>query len=110
MAEQRSEFRIVYPLPARPVARIGQRSFSVLDVSEQGLRLDLRRVAEPPVVGERLEGSVQLAQRAEQRFAGTVLRVDDQVAVLRFDPGFRIALPLIFQEQRFLRSRFPDWR
>jgi hypothetical protein len=97
--EQRSEFRIVYPLPARPVATVGGRRFTTLDVSERALRLDLRRVEPPLVAGERIAGSVRLA-----------LRVDGLAAVVLIDDPFRIDTSVIFQEQRYLRSRFPNWR
>jgi hypothetical protein len=108
--EQRSEFRIVYPLPARPLATLGRRQFSTLDVSEQALRLDQRRVESPLVAGERVAGSLRLAQRVDHGFEGVVLRADAQSAVVRLDDPFRIDLSIIFQEQRFLRSRFPNWR
>jgi hypothetical protein len=108
--EQRSEFRIVYPLPARPVTRLGERAFSTLDVSEHALRLDQRRVAAPLVVGERVAGQVLLAQRVVHAFGGAVLRVESNAAVVLLDEASRIDLSVIFQEQRFLRSRFPNWR
>lgn len=108
--EQRSEFRIVYPLPVRPSATIGGRRFTTLDLSERALRLDLRR-AEPPLVpGERVVGTVLLAQRIEHAFEGVVSRVDGQAAVVLLDDRFRVDTSVIFQEQRFLRARFPNWR
>lgn len=108
--EQRSEFRIVYPLPARPQARIGTSDYSVLDLSERALRLDTRRAASPLVAGERVAGKVVLAHRATHAFEGRVLRSDEQSVVVVVDDGCRIDLALIFREQRHLRSKFPDWR
>ncbi|MCU0758615.1 MAG: hypothetical protein MUF07_05375 [Steroidobacteraceae bacterium] len=108
--EQRSEYRIVYPLPARPLAMIGRRPFSTLDVSEQALRVDQRRVESPLVAGERVAGMLRLAQRLDHPFEGVVQRAGARSAVVRLDAAFRIDLPVIFQEQRCLRSRFPDWR
>lgn len=108
--EQRSEFRIVYPLPARPVVMLGARRGSVLDLSERGMRVDHRHLEPPLALGERVAGVLRLAQRRDHRIEGSVLRVDDQSAVVQFDAPFRIDLSLIFQEQRYLRSRFPDWR
>lgn len=108
--EQRSEFRIVYPLPARPQARIGTSDYPVFDLSERALRLDIRRAASPLVAGERVAGKVVLAHRVTHAFAGRVLRSDEQSVVVVMDEGFRIDLAVIFREQRHLRSKFPDWR
>lgn len=108
--EQRSEFRIVYPLPARPVVMLGTRRARVLDLSERGMRLDQRGLEPPVAVGERVEGVLRLAHRSDHRFEGSVLRSDELAAVVQFDEAFRVGLSSIFQEQRYLRSRFPDWR
>ncbi len=108
--EQRSEFRIVYPLPARPVVTLGTRRASVLDLSERGMRVDQRSLESPLAVGERVVGVLRLAQRKDHRVEGSVLRVDELSAVVQFDDDFRVVLSSIFQEQRYLRSRFPDWR
>lgn len=110
MEQQRSEFRIVYPLPARPVAFIGHREFSVLDCSEHALRLDLRRHPDPPGPATRVAGAVRLAQGFEHAFEGLMQRTDERSAVLLLDEPFRIDLSVIFQEQRYLRSKFPNWR
>jgi hypothetical protein len=110
MEYQRSEFRVVYPLPARPVARLEDREFSVLDASEHALRLDLRRQPRPVVLGERVVGRLRLAHGADHAFEGCVLRIDDRAAVIVLDEIFRIDLSVIIREQRFLRSKFPNWR
>lgn len=110
MEQQRSEFRIVYPLPARPVASIEDRAFSVLDASEHALRLDLRRHPRPVAAGEQVVGQVRLAHGADHAFEGRVLRVDERAAVILLGEGSRIDLSVIFREQRFLRSKFPNWR
>jgi hypothetical protein len=108
--QQRSEFRIVYPLPARPVARVGDREFSVLDASEHGLCFDLRRHPYPVAAGERVLGHVRLAHGADHAFEGRVLRSDERAGVIVLDEGCRIDLSVIFREQRYLRSKFPNWR
>lgn len=110
MEQQRSEFRIVYPLPARPVARVEERKFSVLDASEQALRFDLRRHPRPVAPGDRVVGQVRLAHGADHAFEGRVLRSDERAAVIALDEVFRIDLLVIFREQRYLRSKFPNWR
>jgi len=108
--QQRSEFRIVYPLPARPVAYLEDREFSVLEASEHALRLDLRRHRQPVVAGERIQGRVRLAQGVDHGFVGSALRTDARSAVIVLDEPFRIDLSVIFREQRHLRSQFPNWR
>lgn len=110
MEQQRSEFRIVYPLPARPVARLEGREFSVLDASEHALRFDLRRHPHPVAVGDRVVGQVGLAHGADHAFEGLVWRSDERSAVILLDEVFRIDLSVIFREQRYLRSKFPNWR
>ncbi len=82
------------------MATIADRRFSALDVSEHAMRLDQRHVPRPLVAGERVAGRICLAQQVEHAFEGCVL----------LDERFRIDLSVIFQEQRYLRSRFPDWR
>lgn len=110
MEQQRSEFRIVYPLPARPVAHLPDREFSVLDVSEHALRFDLRRHSRPVVPEEPVSGYLRLAHGVDHRFEGKVLRVDERAAVILLGEPFRIDLSAIFREQRYLRSKFPNWR
>ena len=56
----------------------------------------------------RLEG--RRAHGADHAFEGRVLRSDDRAAVIVLDEVFRIDLSVIFREQRFLRSKFPNWR
>jgi PilZ domain len=108
--QQRSEFRINYPLPARPVARVADREFIVLDASEHALRFDLRRHPRPLASGERVAGRLRLAQGADHGFEGAVLRTDSRSAVVLLDEPFRIDLSVIFREQRYLRAKFPNWR
>ena len=110
MEQQRSEFRIVYPLPARPVAYLEDREFPVLDVSEHALRFNLRRHGQPLVTGETVRGHFVLAQGKDHRFDGVVLRADERFAVIRLAEPSRIDLSVMFREQRHLRSRFPNWR
>ena len=110
MEQQRSEFRIVYPLPARPAAQVEDRGFSVLEVSEHALRFDLRRHRRPVALGERVAGRLRLAQGVDHAFEGRVLRTDERSAVILLDEVFRIDLSVIFREQRHLRSKFPNWR
>jgi hypothetical protein len=108
--QQRSEYRIVYPLPARPVAQVEDRQFSVLDASEHALRFDLRRHPTPVAPGERVAGRLRLAQGVDHAFEGSVLRTDERSAVILLDEVFRIDLSVIFREQRYLRSKFRNWR
>jgi hypothetical protein len=107
---QRSEFRIVYPLLARPVARVGDREFSVLDISERGLRFDLRRHPDPVAAGDHVVGRLPLAHGVEHAFEGQVVRTDERSAGILLDEPLRIDVLLIFREQRHLRSKFPNWR
>jgi len=55
-------------------------------------------------------GRVRLAQGVEHVFVGLVTRTDGKAAVVLLDEPARIDLAVIFREQRFLRSQYPNWR
>ena len=57
-----------------------------------------------------MAGRVRLSQGAVHAFEGSVLRSDERSAVILLDEVSRIDLSVIFREQRYLRSKFPNWR
>jgi hypothetical protein len=108
--EGRAEYRIVYPILARPIVTMDGFRFVVLNCSERGIRISQRALPEAPVPGSVVSGELALAQGEVRTFSGRLLRLDPDSWVIELDAESRIPLPLIYQEQRYLRSRFPDWR
>ena len=108
--EGSAEYRIVYPILARPVVTMGEFRFVVLNCSERGIRIAQRALPDPLEPGTTVTGQLALAQGEARPFRGRLLRLDSDSWVIELDGDSRIPLPVIYQEQRDLRSRFPDWR
>jgi hypothetical protein len=107
----RSEYRIVYPFAARAQLRVGGARIPVIDCSERGLRLEL--AASPDTLADAsglVRGRLSLAQGVDVEVTGHVLRTDDASFAIRLIEESRIPLPLIYEEQRHLRARFPEWK
>lgn len=105
---ERSEYRIVYPLIARPRLTSAAGSYEVADVSEHGARL-LSKNAKLPC-GTRVSGVLKLAQGRKIDLDGAVVRDFADGFAVTFDDKSRIPLRWIIAEQQFLRERYPDWR
>lgn len=107
---ERAAFRIVYPLGARPSLFVNGVALSVIDASERGLRLRLPEgfglVADSSGC---ISGELHLAHGEVLPVGGAVVRTEPHVAVLALDDSSRIPLWLFYDEQRFLKSQFPDW-
>lgn len=107
---KRAAFRIVYPVGARPSLIVNGVTLSVIDASERGLRLRL-----PPGFSLVADGSgciggeLHLAHGETLAVGGAVVRTEPHVAVLALDDFSCIPLRLFYDEQRYLRSQFPDW-
>jgi hypothetical protein len=82
----------------------------VLNCSERGIRIAQRALPVPLEPGTTVMGQLALAQGEARPFSGRLLRLDSDSWVIELDGESRIPLPVIYQEQRYLRSRFPDWR
>jgi hypothetical protein len=124
----RNDYRIVYPLVARPLLELADATWFVMDCSERGLRVDLERPAqslddtivqrvtqllpevEPPGLDARVKGRLILAHGATAQIDGTCVRCGVDDFAIRLDLGRLIPVKLIFEEQRYLRQRFPGWR
>ena len=57
-----------------------------------------------------LSGRIWLAQGRVAEFRARVLRRQVRELALLFEPGSRIAIPVMFEEQRVVHARFPEWR
>ncbi len=109
---QRAEYRLRYPLLVQPrvTLRCGEREFTsrVENLSESGALCSLPR-NHGLLAGDPLRGRIELAQRRAFEFAGRCLRVEGREVAIVFDAGHRAPLALIFEEQRVVRRRFPEW-
>lgn len=99
---RREVYRILYPLIERPTFEVGRHIYEVLDISEKGLRYEVRdrRV---PTIGTEVGGRVQFRRGEELEVTGEVIRARDGIVVLALSPPLPFAE--ILAEQRFLRSR-----
>ena len=123
MNHERAEYRIEYPVMSRPVLRLDTRTrherdpkacapiteCPVIDLSESGMRFESAIV---PLIesGEKLSGTLILAQQAKRDVSGVCLRMEESHCIVLLDRTSRIPITFIFEEQRVLRSRYPGWR
>ena len=111
MSYERQTFRIVYPLSARARLLVAGRELPVIDCSENGLRLEIAGTADDLVDADGLlRGRLELAQGASVEIVGKPLRVEQASLALLLEEQSRIPIALIYQEQRHLRARYPEWR
>jgi hypothetical protein len=59
---------------------------------------------------DRIRGQVWLAQGRVVEFRARVLRRKLRDLALQFEPGSRLSIPVMFEEQRVVHARFPEWR
>ncbi len=123
MTHERAEYRIEYPLMSQPLLRLDTRArhesrpkdhapvteCAVIDLSESGMRFE-SPLAREIRAGEKLAGTLVLAQQAKRDVSGVCLRVEDQQCIVLLDRASRIPISFIFEEQRVLRARYPGWR
>ena len=102
----RTNYRAVFPLAARPTLRVGDSAFPVLDLSETGVRF---LVPKGPgfAIGDVVEGHLILSSGVELEVEGVNLRVTTPQAATYLTKGMPFAVSL--EQQRDLQSRFPHW-
>jgi hypothetical protein len=100
---RRSNYRVVYPLAERPVIEVGRAIHDVVDVSERGLRFEIRTTQQPKP-GDLITGRIQFQGSAAIEVTGEVIRARPGLVVLSLEsPG--IPYSNILLEQRRLRSK-----
>jgi hypothetical protein len=110
---ERAEYRLRYPLLGQPVIRLrgadGEFAARVANLSESGALCDV-----PPghglSAGDHVSGCIDLMQQRTFEFAGRCLRVQARAVAIGFDADRRVPITVIFEEQRTVRARFPEWR
>jgi hypothetical protein len=100
---RRAHFRIIYPLIERPSFELGRFVHEVIDISELGLRYEIRD-RRMPTIGTQVGGTVVFRRGESIAVTGQVLRCSEGMVVLILDPP-GITFSGILGEQRYLRSK-----
>ncbi len=103
MAEsRRSHYRVIYPIEQRPTFNVGRFFHEVVDLSEKGLRYEVkdRRV---PIVGSKVSGTLSFKRGSELAIVGEVIRARGGLVVIALEPP--IAFGEVLAEQQYLRGR-----
>jgi hypothetical protein len=98
---ERAHYRITYPTAARPRLLVGDLVHSVLDPSEQGMRLRLAEGHEKQL-GDEINGLLRFRRGEELRIMGKVIRVREGEVALQLSVG--VPFRLVLEEQRYLRE------
>ena len=101
---ERAHFRIEYPIRERPTFTVGKVVYPVMDASERGIRFAMP--GELPEIGTRFAGRLRFSRGEEMPLEGDVVRLHEQSVAIHL-AGAGIPLKTIFDEQRFLRKRYP---
>ena len=106
--DRRTHFRIGYPISARPRVKIGAAEYSVLEISERGLRFAESSSGEFQSDQE-ITGCLIFSDGESFQLRGRVVhaKTGRYVGVHLID---QIPLAKIISEQRYLISHFPRWR
>lgn len=99
----RAHFRINYPVGVRPTLRTQGKEFVVLEVSEQGLRIETSK--DHRLDSDIVDGEVVFHDQEIFEIKGRVLRKTAAYWVIVFPEG-QIPLSKVISEQRFLLKKF----
>jgi|SRR5437868_16025 hypothetical protein len=99
---RREVYRVVYPLVERPTFEVGRYLYEVVDLSERGLRYEVRD-RRMPTVGSEVGGRLQFRRGEEVPVVGQVLRAQQGEVVLQLEPPLPFAE--VLAEQRYLRGK-----
>ncbi|MDC0609197.1 PilZ domain-containing protein [Vibrio sp.] len=104
--QRRQYFRLRYPKSARPVIRVEDKTFSVCESSEGGLRVLMGQVASL-YCGLRMSATVSLHNESDVDIEGSILRFDDNEVVIKLDKG--LSFKDMVAEQRYVKQKFPNF-
>lgn len=104
MSSTRDFYRVTYPARERPALVLADAEWSILDLSESGIRYQVTS-GELPEVGDEVYGEVRFHRGDRVLVAGEVVRVDERSVALRLEPP---GLPFRFllEEQQYLRTKY----
>jgi hypothetical protein len=102
----RSYFRLEYPKEARPLIAIGDGKFSVINLSEKGVKFsfDAKRSTFVLDTGNAVDATIIFQDRGRTQVTGKILRIDSDAVVLELSEG--VPLQRIMTEQRLLLNKF----
>jgi hypothetical protein len=98
---ERAYYRLVYPIRARPELRIEEAVFSVLDLSERGVRFIGSTVIE---IGTRFVGVLRLETSGELEIEGEIVWARPPEIGAQLNRG--VSFGVMLDEQRRLNVRF----
>lgn len=101
----RAYYRLVYPMVLRPRLRVGDQTYEVVDLSEEGVRF-IHPGPDWPVLGTELIGVIQLPTGEVLAVEGVVTRLAARSVVVQLSKGVTFAI--MIEQQRFITQRnFP---
>lgn len=100
---QRSFFRLSFPLHERPKLSISGENYLVLELSEEGCRFQRQRSSSFEV-GHAITGTLTFSSGKQEQVAGTIVRVYRNVYVSQFSK--RISFHPMMELQQDLARRY----
>src|ERR1700748_3007764 len=82
---RRATYRIVYPLDERPYFEVGRAIHEIVDVSERGLRCEVK-TSDQPKEGELVAGRISFRGSDPVVVTGQVIRARPGLVILAFEP------------------------
>jgi hypothetical protein len=96
---KRVALRVRYPEAHCPVMKTGGTAFTVLDISEGGVRI---RASQSTPFRRKVGGEIQLISGTQVRFKATVMRRDEGEVIFQFaDP---IGTALLMEEEKAMAA------
>lgn len=103
--QQRDHFRLEYPLSDRPKFQIDKHVFTVMDVSERGIKFAIS-TAYRPKPKTPLKGIITFADGKKVEIAGEVLRLAPDFAFCVAILTKGVPLAKMMEEQRHLIKKY----
>jgi hypothetical protein len=101
-SDRRQNYRIIYPMDYHPVLLIKNTEFEILDLSETGLKFQLKEKIKLP--GDLFHAKVKLHDDSFIDIMGRIIRITGEHAAM-FLVVKRIPYQFILSEQAFLRQK-----
>ena len=98
-------YRIIYPVSCRPVLKIENNKYPVIDISERGIQFLCRKYREFKPDTE-IKFSITFNNATSIELRGKILRVEVISAAVSLSTP--IPMEIILEEQRYLRENYPD--
>lgn len=100
--ESRRHYRLRYPQRLRPKLNVEGVEAEVIDISEGGIRI-INETGLPLVLGENMDGALQLRSGEAAQLSGCVIRITPSEVAVSLGRGLSFAS--ILREQRAVRAR-----